>query len=430
MFGHLGAFDGTKIHGWGVDILGSTNHIERWRHDLDMLSEAGIRNLRYSVPWHRIENAPGRFDFSWIDGPMEHMRATGMNPIVDPLHHTSFPDWLDEGLANPELSALYCRFLDRFSERYRWVRDYTIVNEPLPTTLFCSYTGMWYPHGTSDGEFVRMAVNVARTVCDAARLLRSRRSDVRLVHIDTCESHAALDREAEPWVAFANERRFLMHELILGRVGRGHPLSTYLARNGMTEDDVRRFQDRAAPFDILGLDSYSHSEMEWFTGEGGTAQISWPVTRPRGFASVSRDYQDRFGAPMLLAETNIRGTVEDRLTWLRFMQEQYDTAVAGGVDLRGFCWYPSIDTTDWANCCTHSTSEIDPQGLWILDTNRWERISSELSQCYSALARGKISYRDIPAYGFEEPLDRDLQGYLRLMKHWDDGLSPHLDEAA
>src|SRR4051812_44206363 len=101
MFGHLGAFESTQIHGCGEDILGTTNHIRRWRHDLDLLHAAGIRSLRYSVPWHRIERVPGRFDFSWLDGPMDHMRRIGLHPIVDPLHHTSFPCWLEGGLANP-----------------------------------------------------------------------------------------------------------------------------------------------------------------------------------------------------------------------------------------------------------------------------------------------------------------------------------------
>src|SRR3954447_25011866 len=120
MFGHMGAFESTKIHGWGVDILGTTNHIKRWRHDLDLLRDAGICSLRYSVPWHRIEQQPGVFDFSWLDGPMEYMRTAGLQPVVDPFHHTSFPDWLEGGMSNSELCPLYTRFLKKFARRYPW----------------------------------------------------------------------------------------------------------------------------------------------------------------------------------------------------------------------------------------------------------------------------------------------------------------------
>src|SRR4051812_12411909 len=92
---HYGSFESTKIHGSGTDILGTTRHIDRWREDLDLLLESGITDLRYSIPWHRIEQQRGHFDFSWTDGPMEHMRRNGMKPVVDLLHHTSFPDWLE-----------------------------------------------------------------------------------------------------------------------------------------------------------------------------------------------------------------------------------------------------------------------------------------------------------------------------------------------
>ena len=105
VFPHFGAFESTNIIGSGTDILGTTRHIERWRDDLELLAGSSILDLRCSVPWHRIERVPGEFDFTWLDGPMEHMRRVGLNPIVDPLHHTSFPGWLDRGLGNPQPGA-------------------------------------------------------------------------------------------------------------------------------------------------------------------------------------------------------------------------------------------------------------------------------------------------------------------------------------
>jgi beta-glucosidase/6-phospho-beta-glucosidase/beta-galactosidase len=122
---HLGAFESTKLLGSGTDILGTTRHIERWQSDLEMLRSASLTELRYSVPWHRIERVPGTFDFSWFDLPMEYMRRHGMRPILDPIHHISFPDWLDDGFLNPRFPDLYSRFLAAVAQRYPWVRSYT-----------------------------------------------------------------------------------------------------------------------------------------------------------------------------------------------------------------------------------------------------------------------------------------------------------------
>ncbi len=420
---HYGAFESTRIHGSGTDILATTRHIERWRDDLDLLRSAGMNDLRYSIPWHRIEQHPGRFDFSWMDGPMDHLRKTGMNPVVDLLHHTSFPDWLTDGFAHPDFPGLYARFVRRFVERYPWVNRFTLFNEPLATTLMCSVIGAWYPYRRSDEAFAEMAVNVARAICLCQRLVRHATPNATFVYIDTCEHHQALDRSSHEWVNFVNERRYCMLDLVTGKVDEAHPLYSWFRKSGATSDDLKWLRDHAAVPDLLGLDYYPHSEIDWFrnTRNGGRIDISAPVASPRGFAAVAQDYVERYRLPVMLTETNIRGTIFDRITWLRFMEEQVSLLVERGVDIRGFCWYPSIDSTDWGNLCAKCTRWVDPQGIWYLEEadHRWTRFSSELSDWHERLARGTATHSDLPAYCFLPPLDKDLAGYMKLMRHWD-----------
>jgi hypothetical protein len=130
----------------------------------------------------------------------------------------------------------------------------------------------------------------------------------------------------------------------------------------------------------------------------------------------------RYHKPILLSETNIRGTVEERITWLKFMEEQCEELVREGRDFRGFCWYPTIDSTDWANCCTRCTCEIDPQGIWWLDPARVTRYESELSRIYALLAQGIVRSKNIPAYSFSGDLNRRMRGYEPLMSWTDRGL--------
>src|SRR3954452_23015506 len=110
-FEHYGAFESTKIHGCGADILDTTRHTQLWQADLDMLHTAGITRLRYSVPWHKVERERGVYDFTWLDGPMRCLERHGMTPVLDPLHHTSFPDWLEGGFANPGFPDIYQAFI-------------------------------------------------------------------------------------------------------------------------------------------------------------------------------------------------------------------------------------------------------------------------------------------------------------------------------
>ena len=383
-----------------------------------MLFEAGVRQLRYSAPWHRIERVQGVFDFTWFDKPMRYMRTHGMHPVIDPIHHISFPDWLEGGFANPEFPDLYCRFVTALAERYPWIESWTVFNEPLPTTLFCSFTGGWYPYQASDECFVRMAINVARAMACVSQELRVRNPRVQLIHMDTCEAHRALDARSENWVRFANGRRFLMHDLLLGRVDRHHPLYSYLRGHGVTDQDLSWLSDHGQSFDVLGLDYYIHSEIEWYWDSSlNRANISWPVRRPAGFAPVAAEYARRFRTPVMLGETNLRGTVEDRITWLRFMELECER-LAYDVDFRGFCWYPSLDTTDWCNFCKEASGQVDPQGIWSLGDDRQERHETELTHLFRDLTQGRIAPAELPAYEFSAELARDVSGYRRLMNGW------------
>lgn len=418
VYKHLGGFESTQIFGSGVDILGSTKHIELWEKDLERLCRAGINSLRYSVPWHRIERAEGEFDWSWMDGPLRFMHANGMQPILDPIHHTSFPAWLKDGFLHPKFPSLYCRFLDELSRRYPFIAAYTVFNEPLPTTLFCSYTGMWYPHRASDHAFVRMALQVARAICSGCEVLR-RNVAPAFVHVDTAEHHKALDRRSSSWVEFVNTRRFLMTDLVLGRVNEEHPLYRYLVTHGGTAAELQWLAAHPASIHVLGLDYYIHSEMDWaWSSEKGRPDIRPRVRRARGFGAIAEDYVNRYEKPIMLSETNLVGTPEERIAWLGFMERECEDLVLSGVDLRGFCWYPSIDTTDWANGCTKATGQLDPQGIWSLRPGTLERVDTELSALYSALARGEIRAGDLPDYAFGPELSRRLRGHAHLTNLW------------
>lgn len=421
---HLGAFESIKIYGSGQDVLATTKHEKYWQYDLEMLANAGIRELRYPVPWHRIEYEQGVWDWSWIDGPMQLMQRMGLRPIVDPLHHVSFPDWLRNGFAHAEFPRFYARFVKKVAQRYPWVDRYTVFNEPLPTLVLCSQMGKWYPYHQSDQEFVAMAANAARALSLASAELRKLNPRIQLVHIDSCEHHRALEPQAEEWVQHLNCRRFLFHDLALGHLNADHALAPYLREQGLTEDERRWFEDHPAPFDILGLDYYAHSEMEWrWNAEDGSPVHCFPCCHPRGFAEVAGDYVRRYNTPVMLSETNIGGTVTDRITWLKFMEEQAEI-LAQRTEFIGFCWFPSIDATDWCSLCTRADHILSPMGIWSLEGDGRKRRSSELSDWYIRLANGRATAADLPAYYPLPPLNRDLGGYLRLMSHWEHWLEP------
>lgn len=419
----LTGFESTLIHGTGKDVLDGTRHTERWKHDLGLVKAAGVKELRYPVPWHRIERWRGKYDWRWMDAVLGFMREAGLDPIVDPIHHTSFPEWIDGGFLNPEFPGLYQAFVEEFARRYPWVKRYTVFNEPFVTTFFCGHEGIWYPRARSPRAFVRMVVNVGRAICQVSESLETLVPGLELVHVDTCEHHTALDAGSRDRVAFFNHRRFLFHDLILGRIDEAHPLHGYLRRHGMSRSDLRWFRDHAARIDLLGLDYYPHSEHQH-----RARTIRCISSSPRGFAEVAGDYVERYGLPVLLSETNLKGLVSDRLSWMKHMLEECRKLASRGVDFRGFCWFPFIDSTDWCSLVCRAEKEVDAVGIHWLETDRWERHGSELSECFGRLARGEMDVDEIPAYRFQPPWQKNLEGFRSFMGHWD-WIEPSVDRS-
>ena len=413
-FEFLTGFEGTHIFGSGWDVLETTEHATRFPDDLRRLARDGLKSFRACIPWHRIEGERGVYDWRWTDAYLALARDLGLDPIADPLHHTSFPDWLTGGFADPEFRPRYLAFLTAFARRYPWISRYTIINEPFVTAWFCGQCAVWHPRREGPESFVPMLHAVSKTICEASALLTKLVPGARFLHAESCERHSALDEESVTVAEHGNTMRFCVLDLILGRIDRDHPLDGFLARFGMRERDAAWFQEHPARVDVLGLDYYSHSELAWT--KYGRA-VAHPVA---GFASVALDYAERYRCPVMLSETNLRGTVNDRIGWLRFMVEQsailQEKLVALGLTFEGFCWYPYIDSTDWDSLVREARRSIDPQGIYWLGSS-FDRNPSELSEIYAALAQGTMGPGDIPARPFEDAVldGRGVRNFLPLM---------------
>jgi beta-glucosidase/6-phospho-beta-glucosidase/beta-galactosidase len=415
---YLSGIESTYIYGTGKDVLDLTRHKELFREDLSLVRKCGVDQLRYSIPWHSVETVQGTYDWTWVDQALKRMLMLGIDPILDPLHHTSFPDWLTEGFADDRFVSAYLRFVLAISERYPWVKQYTVFNEPFVTTWFCGHEGTWYPFYKGADRFVPMLMNVVDAIISVSRMLVATVPGVNLIHVDAAEKHRAMDEASVAHAEFSNKIRFLVPDLVLGNVGSDHDLYQYLITNGARPERLDRFRAEPGRIDVIGLDYYSHCELEWSCN----GRI-YPNQKPQGLVPTAIEYAERFRLPMMLSETNIRGYVSDRISWLKFMSEQCEEIERKvgeiGLPFLGFCWYPFIDSTDWCSMVKEAKGCVDPQGIYWLDRQTLRRTPSELSDIYKALACGQMTSKDIPAYRFQEPLDTALAGFMPLMEHWD-----------
>lgn len=377
MYVHFGAFDGA-----------CPVREDFPREDLARLHNAGITHLRYPALWRRIELQPGEFDWTALDAPLAFMREAEMHPVLDTLRYTSAPRWLSGGPLNPSFPELYARFLDRLSTRYPFVRSYTTLAEPLTPGSFAS-----------ERDFVATALRLGDAIRRGCHSLR-RTVSARMLHVEAAQHHVAIDRRCTNWARFCNVRRFLLTELILGRVTRDHSLYAYLIANAVSQRELEGFSAAPVSINTLGLHYSLGSETAWRSSSVSThPNPVAAVPHPRGFASIAEDYALRYRLPIMLAGTAITGSVRDRIAWLKLMESECEELVLSGVDFRGFCWFPSFD--------------LAPRGIWNVHPGTLERSDTELSACYSQLARSSISSAHLPPYPFASDLHKRLRGYFR-----------------
>ncbi|HZX55153.1 MAG TPA: family 1 glycosylhydrolase [Ilumatobacteraceae bacterium] len=411
----IGGFESTFQPEHDVDIAESTGHIDRRSDDLRLLADCGIERVRYPVRWHRLEREPGVFDWTETDAVFDQLHERRLRPIVDLVHHTSYPRWLSRGFADPDFPSAYLRYVEALFDRYPSMSDYTLFNEPLATLFLCGHEGIWPPYGNSLDDLIDLFRNVLPVVAEASRRCHAHRPDGLHWWCDTCERHSGAGDSGKRYATYALDRRFFVLDAVLGLIGGQGASDGELNRPFVADVIAHGGSDlldlTPGHVDLVGLDYYAHCQWH-FDAAGGTA----PTPHPMPLAEQIAEYAERYERPVWLGETNLRGYPTDRASWLKYVLEQCETAVANGVDLRGVCWFPFIDSCDWDSLLRRCNRNVDPVGVFRIDA-AGNRIESEMSDSYIAAARG-VPARDLPAYHWRQPIATWLRGWEPQIAHW------------
>lgn len=394
------------------DTLRVTGHFDgaQWREDLALVRKLGLEEVRYPIPWHQVERRQGEYDWANLDAILAYsIGDQRLRIIADPLHHTSYPSWLEGGFLDPRFVERYVSFVRAFARRYPAVTFFTPFNEPTCTLDFCGYRGLWHPHKNGDASYVAMLRNTARAYGEIVQLLREIHPGAYILHVDTFEHHASLDRASEARAAFLNERRFLFDELVMGYVTRDHPLYSYLRENGFSLRDLEWHVDHPARINERGGNYYPLNEEQLLEGRTHHA----PSHDARGLADVATDYAHRLPCPLSMTETNIQGTVADRISWLKYIMSQVEILGELGIPMRRFAWYPLFDCAGWNSLLQDPTWKRDPQGIFTCGPS-WEREWTEFASAYAHLNGGATS-ADLPAYRFSSRHDHTLRSLKKQM---------------
>ena len=352
-----------RVHDTFFSQLERNGHAARMR-DIERAAGLGISFIRYPVLWERT--APfqiGRADWSWPDQRLARLRELGVTPIVGLVHHGSGP--AHTSLVDPAFPSKLAEYAAVVARRYPWINYYTPVNEPLTTARFSGLYGAWYPHGRDERTFKDALLIQCRAIVLSIRAIRRTNPSAKLVQTEDLGktySTAALTYQAQ----FNNERRWLVWDLLCGRVNSKHPLWKWLTEEaGADPAELLWFEENHCTPDIIGVNYYVTSERfidehlenypSCYHGGNGRQQYAdieaarcLAVPTP-GIKPLLHEVWERYRLPLAITEAHLDATRDDQMRWLYEVWVGAQNARKEGVDIRAVTSWALFGSYDW-NC--------------------------------------------------------------------------------
>ncbi len=340
------------------DLLDECGHYDRWREDLALVQDLGLRYLRYGLPYHKVHLGPGRYDWSFADQVMAEMQRLGVVPILDLLHF-GVPDWLGD-FQNPELPMHFADYAGAVAARYPWVRYWTPVNEIYVTARISAKDGLWNEQLRTDRGFVTALKHLTAACKLACACIVRERPDAVIVHSESAELVHDLRRVPCPTIELHNKQRFTALDLLLGQAP-CQRIQDYLAECGMTRAEYDWFmQGEPAGQQVVGLDYYGRNEHA-----SKPCGKRFALEDIAGWFLVSRDYHERYRRPLMHTETNVFDAAAAPgwlwKQWVNILRSRQD-----GVPVLGFTWYSLVDQVDWDCALAERRGTVNGCGLYDL----------------------------------------------------------------
>jgi len=378
-FWHAGFEAACHINRAGVrlDMLAATQHDVQAADDYRNLADFGIRTVRESMRWHRIDQG-GHYDFTSCMPLIDAARQQDIQ-VIWSLCHFGWPD--DLALLSPAFVDRFARYCGAATRRLVESGDTAPIIAPMNEISFLAWAvgEDAYIHPAALGKAGEVKKQLIRATLAGIAAVRDAAPAARIVHIDpllhvVCPTeHPALARQAELY----RERQFEAIEMLRGRL-------------------APELGGAPGSVDIIGVNFY-HANQSELAGDRLRWEDEPRDARWRPLRALLQEMWQRFERPVYLAETSHFGA--GRARWILEIAAEVAAALEAGVPVEGVCLYPIIDRPDW-----EATDHWHHSGLWDLRRAADGRLERVLCADYAAAVRQAqaiVASRRTPAEAFE-----------------------------
>lgn len=382
-----------RIHQGSISGI-ACDHWNRYREDIRLMQDLGMKSYRFSLEWSKIEPEAGRYDPSALQHYSEVIDTlidAGIEPMIT-LYHFTHPIWFKRlgGFEKSENIAYFQRFCERvFKEYSNRVLKWCTINEIEVEATQGYFFGFW-PPGKRDGALMG---KVMKNLLEA---------HVRIYHTLKNLPHGNHARiglvkvlfQMDPWRSW-----YLMDHMvgiILNRVF-NKAILTFLTTGtfrifipGLIH--VKHTNPKAVKsYDFFGLNYYSHlvvrskwhleNFFEFRIRPKETASDMGYAVYPEGLYRALKEVAD-LGRPIYVTENGIADRSDDhRGLFIRRSLYALSKAIEEGLDVRGYYYWSLMDNFEWAKGYGMKF------GLYEVDFSTQRRTLRQGSHAYQEIIR-------------------------------------------
>ncbi len=388
----------------------AADHYRRWREDVGLMRELGLGAYRFSIAWGRVlpqgrgrVNRPGLDFYTRL---VEALLEGGIQPFVT-LYHWDLPAALDErgGWVNPDCAGWFADYADvmvrALGDR---VRAWATLNEPWVVADGGYLHGVHAPGHRSAGEAVLVSHHLLRAHAAAVQACRAAGAPSVGLVVNLEPQHPASDRPADRAAAARADAYINRQYLDPVFFGRDPEEMVEIFGPSWPARPAAELAALRQPIDFLGVNYYSRGVVREDPAavparaskvrQAGSAytELDWEVF-PDGLTETLTWVKKRYGdVPLYVTENGAAfadplpagGSVEDplRVAYLREHLLAARSAIAAGVDLRGYFVWSLLDNFEWS----HGTSKRF--GIVHVDFASQRRTPKRSARFYAEVIRG------------------------------------------
>lgn len=380
------------------------DHYHRFREDVAMMKQMGLKAYRFSISWPRVIPEPGkvnekglRFYVELVDALVE----AGIEPVVT-LFHWNLPMWMYNkgGWENPEIEGYFADYVqvvvDALSDKVRW---WITLNEPQCFVGVGYHSGRHAPFRRETVQIPAIVRNVMMAHGRAVRVIRERAKQPPKIGfaptgpVVTPASDSPEDVERARLLSYdpnggIRSNSWWADPIVLGIVP--EPL-----RQAISQEDLKTI---CQPLDFYAFNVYNSENYAEKPGERNPqvwpgmprTALNWPIT-PEVIYWASKFHYERYHLPILVSENGMAnvdfvmldGKVHDpqRIDYIHRHLKCLKQAVEEGVPVLGYLYWSVMDNFEWA-------VGYDARfGLIYVDYRTQERIWKDSAYDYRQIIR-------------------------------------------